>query len=701
MSDRAVWMDDVHLDPATPATTPQTSRGGGPVWMDAPPSPPHPSAPPPPSSAPADETPDWLKTAGGYAAALGRPLAGMAAGVGLPALAAGPAGAAAGLAYEGGSGLYDLAQYYFPKTLPERGWPTAQELIDPLLTKQGVPSGRESWGQRAVSNMAPALTGAGAAQAATKAVPTLLSALRPAAASSGLVTLAQEGGVEDPLTLAALGAAAGGGAPTLKRGLAKAITSTKQEPMADVARRKGYSIPPDISALPRPPKSATAEEAASPLYGKGPTGMASFLTRQAGPEDVRLRASSENQKITNRLVREELGLSPDARLTPWTLGTVREEASQAYRAFAGSTPEIALDATVEKELSAIADPVFWRNSVSKAALRQPAIEEMANTTLDALRKGESLSPDTLLHDIRAFRATAARNLNNAKDPNAQALGLAQRAIATSLEDFVERGIERAPQYWAQKVAYARTDLGNLRDSLKSASHAVDRAKQAYATLDAEIHQRAAGEGTTPEVFIQRRPGIQRSIADRAKAVADAHRSATSLLERMEGAEKALADASETHQNVLERSAASGAIVPKMKAARELIAKTYDVESALTGTTSGDVNAHVLQALAKKGKPLTGKLKEISDIAGAFPEATRSRVVGQQEHGWGQGIWSTAHIVSSAAGGHWPVLATIAAMKPSAGKALLSESVQRPTTGWKELLPTLTALGMTNLGIPPQ
>lgn len=59
-----------------------------------------------------------------------------------------------------------------------------------------------------------------------------------------------------------------------------------------------------------------------------------------------------------------------------------------------------------------------------------------------------------------------------------------------------------------------------------------------------------------------------------------------------------------------------------RAARTNLARLYDVEKALN-TSTGNVDAHVLGRAAKKGRPLTGELKQVADAAQAFPAATRA------------------------------------------------------------------------------
>lgn len=64
------------------------------------------------------------------------------------------------------------------------------------------------------------------------------------------------------------------------------------------------------------------------------------------------------------------------------------------------------------------------------------------------------------------------------------------------------------------------------------------------------------------------------------------------------------------------------LVRQYKAARQLIAKTYDVEGA-TNMATGDVSARGLGRLAARGRPLTGELETIANAANAFPKAMQN------------------------------------------------------------------------------
>jgi len=59
-----------------------------------------------------------------------------------------------------------------------------------------------------------------------------------------------------------------------------------------------------------------------------------------------------------------------------------------------------------------------------------------------------------------------------------------------------------------------------------------------------------------------------------------------------------------------------------RAARQTLAKTYDIEKALNPAT-GNVDAAKLAQALKKGRPLSGELKTIAEFANAFPKAAQT------------------------------------------------------------------------------
>lgn len=64
------------------------------------------------------------------------------------------------------------------------------------------------------------------------------------------------------------------------------------------------------------------------------------------------------------------------------------------------------------------------------------------------------------------------------------------------------------------------------------------------------------------------------------------------------------------------------LLPKLREARTLIAKTHTVESAMNPET-GTIDASKLAKLLDKGKPLTGGLKQAAQFASRFPKAAQT------------------------------------------------------------------------------
>lgn len=105
----------------------------------------------------------------------------------------------------------------------------------------------------------------------------------------------------------------------------------------------------------------------------------------------------------------------------------------------------------------------------------------------------------------------------------------------------------------------------------------------------------------------------RDRADKAyragdKALGAAHKRAANALE-------------ETIDRHLDRIKAPGDMIVEFRNARQAIAKTYSVESALNDAT-GNVDARKLAAQLKKGKPLSGSLREAAQFAQQFPKAAQ-------------------------------------------------------------------------------
>lgn len=135
-----------------------------------------------------------------------------------------------------------------------------------------------------------------------------------------------------------------------------------------------------------------------------------------------------------------------------------------------------------------------------------------------------------------------------------------------------------------------------------------------------------------------------------------------------GAASALEDAIEGHLKSLGQP--GGDLLKNFRDARQTIAKTYSVQSALNPET-GAVNAVKLGAALAKGRPLSGDLRTIAEAGQAFPKATQA--LKEAPKSSSPLDWAAA-VGGSAASGN-PLYMLSLAARPLARKALLSRGVQ--------------------------
>lgn len=201
---------------------------------------------------------------------------------------------------------------------------------------------------------------------------------------------------------------------------------------------------------------------------------------------------------------------------------------------------------------------------------------------------------------------------------------------------------------------ARSDVPAMMGGLKKdgfdASVAVDairalraRADQAFRTGDNEMGKAAKAAASELEALIERN------------------------LQARELAQTAIGNAS---GKLTAPGQLPGATLSDFRDARQLMAKTYTLQKALNNET-GDVSAQVLARDLAKGKPLSGELQQIAQIATAFPKATQALKEAPKATSpldWALGGMS--------AGMMNPVPAMVAAARPAARSLLLSPMYQR-------------------------
>jgi hypothetical protein len=272
---------------------------------------------------------------------------------------------------------------------------------------------------------------------------------------AGLGLLQPAESAKERLTNTALGGAFGAGGQALgklggqalgKVAARRAATAAEQQAENSVrdgilkeARALGYKAPP-----------ATVNQTST---------VARTVESLAGKDAMKQTSAVGNQKVTNRLVREEFGLPKAAPLRIATLKGIREKAGGVYKAVK-DTGEIVTD---DAYLTDLAD---LTRSADELANDFPDLNFAGSAEVQALQKGltqERFSANGALEAIKKLRNDASKNLAwNVDDPSKKALGMAQREAAGIVEEQVMRHLtaigkpELAGQFDKARQTIAKT-----------------------------------------------------------------------------------------------------------------------------------------------------------------------------------------------------------------------------------------------------
>lgn len=149
-------------------------------------------------------------------------------------------------------------------------------------------------------------------------------------------------------------------------------------------------------------------------------------------------AAVTNQKVTNRLVREEFGLPRSAPLSFSTLEGIRRKAGEAYKAVKGSG-DVVTDQNYLDDLTNLS------KSADELKADFPDLDIAGSKEIQGLQNGllrEKFSANGALEVIKELRHSASKNLAwNVDDPAKKALGMAQREAAGIVEDQVIRHLQ--------------------------------------------------------------------------------------------------------------------------------------------------------------------------------------------------------------------------------------------------------------------
>lgn len=239
----------------------------------------------------------------------------------------------------------------------------------------------------------------------------LLGALEPVATGeSGIENTAY--GVGGGLLGYASGKAIGAGVTAAKNKVASLALEKSQNAARDATlsagREAGYVVPP------------------SEVKG----GLVSnILERYAGKASVAQEASLRNQKVTNQLIRKELGLPDDVPVTPETLMPIKKAAWDVYDQVK-NLGVLTSDKKFGIELGKIA------KTHGGSLVKNSGVDDFV-----AALKQKTISADDAVETIRQLRSDATSHLSPINfDPASRALGKAKREAASALEDLIERNI---------------------------------------------------------------------------------------------------------------------------------------------------------------------------------------------------------------------------------------------------------------------
>lgn len=228
---------------------------------------------------------------------------------------------------------------------------------------------------------------------------------------------------------------------------------------------------PVADAVPTQPNKAGLEQAGrtpaqaaiadgyklKPSEAGGRTGtVVEGLTGSAKLETALVK---KNQANTDRLAREEFGL-PEGPITRGSIEKAKGKHNRVYAEVGQKLGEVPTDAAFKSDIEAVGRTpgTSFKKDVS------PAVEELKKAYVDESRFNAA---DAVLK-VRQLRYKASRNIGS-RDPQAQDLGYAQKAIADAIESQMDRqGKAIGQNDLMARFANARQELAKL-NSLQAAA----------------------------------------------------------------------------------------------------------------------------------------------------------------------------------------------------------------------------------------
>lgn len=234
-------------------------------------------------------------------------------------------------------------------------------------------------------------------------------------------------GAAGNLTREAIQQAPGFIAPALKKPIAaraasqeaalaaeKAANAPKDAAVA-AAREKGYVLPPGVAGN------------ASPL--------ASFFQGAAGSTKLDYASSFKNQKVTNNLIKKELGLPGEKALSIDALDDLREKYSKPYEDVKKSVPTLRTTPEFKQALQNPDSKFAAARKEFPEYFKSPEIEKLVTD----LSK-DKFSSQAAIEIQKKLRYDGNANMKAFDKPSQQALGEAQLNAATAIDNLIDQNL---------------------------------------------------------------------------------------------------------------------------------------------------------------------------------------------------------------------------------------------------------------------
>lgn len=236
--------------------------------------------------------------------------------------------------------------------------------------------------------------------------------------------------------------------PSVKNPAPANFVSPAASPAAQTlkdARDAGYVVPPSTA------KQGVVGHMVESVGGKAATAQ---------------EASIRNQELTNELARKALKISSGEPITPDSLKAIRATAGKVY-------DQIANAGTIKPDEQFLNDLSQLGKGADEISKAFPGANVGANKQIgelvDSLLQPE-FDSNAALQYLKELRKSASGNLSgvNAADPAKQALGMAQKEAAGTLEDLIGRHLT------ANGMGYVAESFADARKMI-AISHTVEKA----------------------------------------------------------------------------------------------------------------------------------------------------------------------------------------------------------------------------------